>query len=244
VLETGKVLAVGGVLGNPGGDVVPVVVAPSGVREVGVLVADALLVDLEPVAGSVIGLDVVVRGPREIDETGTCVRDVSVGNLSQTRRNCWFLTRVAEFAVGSQPKADLIAGLHSQDLGAASTAEGALVAARVGAVDGRAITEIGRRVARELDGVVLRLPAGLADVLVGGLGDAVDDVRVEPVVGGDAVGHEGAEQERGELHLESAKGPVLRISRDQGWMAAGVKEVVEKTILVILILKLHELSTR
>lgn len=74
MLEASEVLAVGGILGDLGGKPVFTRTAPSGGGEVGALPANALLVDLEPVSGTVIGLDVVIGRPREVDETGTlCV---------------------------------------------------------------------------------------------------------------------------------------------------------------------------
>ena len=54
----------------------------------------------------------------------------------------YWLTRVLEVGVGSQAEANLIAGVHRQDASAAGAGEGALVAAGVGPVDGRAITDI------------------------------------------------------------------------------------------------------
>ena len=72
MLETGEVLAAGSILGDLGGKEVPVVITPSGVGEVGVLVANALLVDLEPVSGPVVGLHIVTGGPGKVDKTGAC----------------------------------------------------------------------------------------------------------------------------------------------------------------------------
>lgn len=72
MLKPGKVLAVGSILGDRGGKEVPVVVTPGLVGEVGALVANALLVDFEPVSRSVVGLHIVTRGPREVDKAGAC----------------------------------------------------------------------------------------------------------------------------------------------------------------------------
>lgn len=76
VLEAGEVLAVGRVLGDSGGKEVPAGAAPGGALEVGARITDAFLVDLEPVAGPVVGLDVVVRGAGEVDKAGAYVRQV------------------------------------------------------------------------------------------------------------------------------------------------------------------------
>lgn len=124
-----------------------------------------------------------------------------------------------ELGIGSQTETNLLAGVDSQDLGTSSAGESALVAPGVGPIDSRTITDIRGRVGRELDRVVLGLPAGLADVLVRGLGGAVDDVGVEPVVCRNALGGDGADSESGELHAEKEGG---------GRKAAGTRAGIPK----------------
>ena len=110
-----------------------------------------------------------------------------------------------EFGIGSQAETNLLAGVDSQDLSTTSARESALVAPGVGPIDSRTITEIRGRVGRELDRVVLGLPGGLADVLVRGLGGAVDDVGVKPVVCRNTLGGDGADSKSGELHSEKRR---------------------------------------
>jgi hypothetical protein len=185
VLHADEVLSVGSVLGDLGSDPVTVVVAPGGGGEV-TTVADTLLVDLEPLARSVVGLD-AAGGLGHVDQTGA---------------------GVLELSTDSQLEANLLAGVDSQDLSLAGRGESALVANNIGTVDGRAITDIGSGVRGELDGVVLDSTARLANVLEGRLSSTANDVGVEEVVSGGHLG-DGSEGEGGNLHSDRAVMNVL-----------------------------------
>lgn len=180
VLETGEVLAVRGVLGDLGGDPVTVVVAPSGGGEV-TTVTDTKLVDLEPVTGTVVGLD-GARGLGEVDE---------------------LRTRVLELGTDSELEADLLTGVDGQDLGVATVLVGTLVADDIGSIDVGVVTDVGRRVGGELDGVVGDRTGGLADVLEGRLLLTSLNVGVEEVMSRGHLG-DGSEGESGNLHSDRA----------------------------------------
>jgi len=134
VLEADEVLAVRDVPRNVGCQVVLIVRAPSIGGEVGSVAADAFLFDLEPVARAVVGLDVIIGSARHVDKTGT---------------------RVLHRGTNTKSDLDLVSSIDRQNLGVARLGGGTLIAADVGAIGGRAITNVGRRVRRELDGVVL-----------------------------------------------------------------------------------------
>lgn len=70
MLGAEKILAVGSVLGDSSGDGVLVPAAPSIGSEIAALVADTLLEDLEPLARSIVGLDIIIGGARKIRQRG------------------------------------------------------------------------------------------------------------------------------------------------------------------------------
>lgn len=197
VLHADEVLAVGGILGDLGRNPVPVVGAPGVAGEVTVA-ADTLLEDLEPVARTVVGLD-AARG---------------LGHIDKGR------TRVLELGTDSQLEADLLTGVHGEDLGLAGGGESALVANDIGSIDGGSITDVGSRVGGELDRVVLDSTARLANVLESRGGGASDDVGVEEVVGGCHLGS-GSDGESRELHSDRAvKSVLLKLV---GWLKRSKK---------------------
>lgn len=182
VLEAHQVLAVGSILGDLGRNPVPVVGAPGIGGEVSVA-ADTLLEDLEPVTvDTVIGLDASSRGLGHVDHGGA---------------------RVLELSTNGQLEADLFAGVHSQDLGLASGGKGSLVAHDIGTIGGGTITDIGRGVGGELDGVVLGGAARLANVLEFRLSNTALNVGAEEVMGGGHLGDSGEGDSR-ELHTDRA----------------------------------------
>jgi hypothetical protein len=173
VLNADEVLSVGSVLGDLGGNEVAVVVAPGGGGEVAAI-ADALLEDLEPATRSVVG-----------SGTGRCL-----GHVDQTGTGVPHL--------GVQGEFDLVTGVDSQGLSLA-TSGAALVANNVRTVGKRSIADIGFRVGRELDGVVLGRAGRRADVLELPLLDTSNHVVVEEVVGSGHLGDGGDDKSR-ELH--------------------------------------------
>jgi hypothetical protein len=179
VLEADEVLAAGGIGGDGGLHGVAVPGAPGVGGEVTALAADALLEDLEPVSGAVVGLDIVAGGARHVDQAGA---------------------GVLHGGADAQLDGDVGAGGNGQDLGLAGVGEGTLVADDIGAVNVRVVADIGGRVARELDGVEGRRAGGLADELVGAGRGTANDVDIEEVVGRGHLG-EGTEDD-GVLHLE------------------------------------------
>lgn len=181
VLKTDEVFAVRSVLRDLSRNVIPVVVAPGSGGEVAT-VADTLFVDLEPIARAVVGLDASSR---------------SFGHIDKTRAG------VLEFSTDSQLGADLVTGVDGQDFGLASGRESTLVTASIRTIDGRAVTEIRRRVRRELDRVVLGRAGRLANVLKGRLGGAADNIGVEEVMSRCHLGN-GSESESRELHSDRA----------------------------------------
>lgn len=192
VLETNKVLAVRGVLGDLGSDEVPIVVAPSGGSEVAT-VTDTLLVDLEPVARAIVGLDASSGSLRHVDQTGA---------------------GVLELGADSQFGADLVTGIDSQDLGLAGRRKGTLVATSIGAIDGGTITKIGGGVRGELDRVVLGRTSGLTDILEARLSGPTDNVGVEEVMSRGHLG-DGSESESRELHSDRAVMIVLKKRKER-----------------------------
>ena len=73
MLETNKVFAVGSVRRDLGSKEVLVVGAPSRVGEVSTVVANALLVNLEPVTVASVALDVVTGSTGHVDQTRTYI---------------------------------------------------------------------------------------------------------------------------------------------------------------------------
>jgi len=185
VLHAHQVLSVGSILGDLRSNEVPVVIAPGGRSEITSL-ADALLVDLEPITRSIVGLD-------------TCR---SLGHVNEAR------TRVAHLGTNGQLHADLVTGVDSQDLSLCGRREGTLVATNIGAISKRSIADVSRRGVRELDRVVLGRASRLADVFVSRLLDTANDVAVEEVVGSGHLGDSGDEKSR-ELHSDRAATNVL-----------------------------------
>lgn len=181
VLSAHKVLSVRSVLGNLGSDPVPVVVTPGGRGEVAA-VADAFFEDLEPITRTIVFLD---------------ASSGSLGHVDQTR------TRVLKLCSNSQLEAYFLTRIDGQNLGLASRGKSTLVADNVRSIDSGSVTDIGRRVRRELDWVVFNGAARLADVLKSRLGDATNDVGVEEVVRGSHLGN-GSEDEGGNLHSDRA----------------------------------------
>jgi len=181
VLKTDKVLAVGGVLWDLRSDVVLAIIAPGGRGEVAT-VANALLMDLEPVARSVVLLHTVG----------------SEGHVDKLRAG------VTKGGINSQGSADLIASVDGQNLGLGSRGKGTLVATDIGTINERAITDILSGVAGELGRVVCDRTSRLANILEGGLLNTIDDVRVDEVMGGGHLGDGGNEESR-ELHFDWQK---------------------------------------
>jgi hypothetical protein len=181
VLGAEQVFAVGGILGDLGGNEVAVVITPGGGGEV-TAIADTLLVDLEPVARSIVFLDTASRGLGHVHQTGA---------------------GVLELGTDSQLELDFLTGVDGQDLGLASRGERALVADDIGAICGGLVADIGGRVGRELDGVVLGRAARLADVLESRLSNTANNVGVEEVVGGGHLGDSAKGKSR-ELHSDRA----------------------------------------
>ena len=110
-----------------------------------------------------------------------------------------------KLGAGRQTETDLITGVHGQNVSAAGAGEGALVASGVRPVDGRTIAEIGSRVGREFNWVVLCFPGRLPDIFISGLDRSVDDVGVEPVMRRNPLGHKGGNRERRKLHINGVK---------------------------------------
>jgi hypothetical protein len=179
VLNSEEVLAVGGTLGDLDVERGGVVVAPGVLGEVTTGVADTLLHDLEPVAISLVGLDVTT----------------SSGHVSQSRSG------VTHLGTDSELEGHDIAALDLKNLSVAAGSGGTLVADDVLAISERVVADVGGRVGGELDGVVLGGTSEVTDVLEGlGLG-TVESADVEEVMGrGDL--REGNEGESGELHFE------------------------------------------
>lgn len=190
VLEAGEVLSVGSVLGDPGRNVIPVVIAPGGRGEIAAI-ADTLLVDLEPGAVlSVKGLD-TAGGLGHVDKFGT---------------------GVLELGADSELEADLVTSLDGQDIGLAGRGESTLVADDIGTIDMGVVADVGRGVGGELDGVVLGSTSRLANVLEGRRLDSTDNGLVHEVVSGSHLG-DGGDKSSGELHSELAVTNVL-----DGWL--------------------------
>lgn len=175
VLNTEKVLAVGSVLGDVELDDVLVPRAPSIAAKVLRGVADACLVDLEPVTVTLVGLS----GAGSLGEVGQAGTGVLHGSAD------------------SELEADLGTGLDLGGLGLASVGEGALVADDVVQVRGRVVTDV-----LPLDGVVLGRTSAGTNVLVAGSLLAVDDELVEEVVTLDGASHRGDNSGGRELHFD------------------------------------------
>jgi hypothetical protein len=181
VLSAHKVLSVRSVLGNLRSNIVPVVVTPGGGGEVAA-VADALFVDLKPITRTIVCLD---------------ASSGSLGHINQAR--AWVL----ELCSNSQLEAYFLTRIDSQNFGLAGGGKSALVADNVRSIDRGSIADIGRRVRRELDRVVLNGAARLADIFESRLGDTTNDVGVEEVVRGSHLGN-GSEDKGGNLHSDRA----------------------------------------
>jgi hypothetical protein len=180
VLGADEVLAVGSVLGDLGRDEVAVVVAPCGGGEV-TAVANTLLEDLEPVAGSIVCCDTTGGGLGHVHETGA---------------------RVSHLRANSELELDFITSIDGQDLSVASSSS-TLVAADVRAVGEGSIADVGSGVGAELDGVVLGRPGRLSDVFECGLSNTTDDVCIEKVVSARELGDSAKGKSR-ELHSDRA----------------------------------------
>lgn len=87
MLRAEEILSVRSVLGDRGRDPVAVPGAPGVGGEVAAGVADTFLLDLEPVARAIIGLDVVIGGPGQVDKTGTCRSLVSLRSLPLIKKD-------------------------------------------------------------------------------------------------------------------------------------------------------------
>jgi hypothetical protein len=182
VLSTEEVLAIGSIGGDDSTKSVLVPAAPGLTGEVGAGVADTLVVDLEPVALAVVGLDVVVG---------------SAGHVDQRRAG------VLHGSTDTELDADLGAGVDGQDLSATGVGESALVADDVISIDEGVVADIGRRVGGELDGVELGGASEVADVGERPVSDTVDNGRLEEVVGRDHLGRGGNSEGR-DLHFEKS----------------------------------------
>lgn len=205
VLETGKVLAAGSILGDRGRNVIPVVIAPGGRGEI-TTIANTELVDLEPVAVlSVKGLD-AAGGLGHVDKLGT---------------------RVLELGANSELEADLVTSLDGQDIGLAGRGESTLVADDIGTIGVGVVTDVGRGVGGELDGVVLGSTSRLANVLEGRRLSSTDDGLVHEVVSRSHLG-DGGDKSSGELHSELAVTNVLDGWLKRRWFAKG-KESKRRT---------------
>lgn len=181
VLNSEEVLAVRGTLGDLDVERGGVVVAPGVLGEVTTGVADTLLHDLEPVAVSLVGLDVATSG----------------GHIGQSRSG------VAHLGTDSKLEGHDIAALDLKDLSVTTGSGGTLVADDVLTISERVVADIGGRVGGELDGVVLGGTSEVTDVLERLRLDTVESADVEEVVGrGDL--REGSEGESGELHFEKS----------------------------------------
>jgi hypothetical protein len=183
VLSAHQVLSVGSVLGDLRGNEVAVVIAPCGRGEIAT-VADTFLVDLEPIARSIVFLHTSSWSLRQVHQTGAGMTHFRThGQLE-----AYFLTRV-----------------DCQHLSLAGRGEGSLVATNVRAIRERSIADISRRIGRELNRVVLGHTSGLADVFKPRLGNTTNDVGVEEVVGGRHLGTSANNEGRGrELHADRA----------------------------------------
>jgi len=189
VLVAHQVLAGRSAKRNFGGDVVAAPGAPGVAGEVSVC-ADTLLEDLEPVG---------VDAAEVLDAVG------SLGHVHKSG------TGVLHLCSNSKLEADFVTGADGQDIGLAGGREGALVADDIGSVCVGAIADIGSRVGRELDGVVLGWASRHADILEGWLGDSVLDVGVHEVMGGCHLGNR-SEENSVDLHSELAGKECLWLS--------------------------------
>jgi hypothetical protein len=96
--------------------------------------------------------------------------------------------------------ADLRARVDSQHLSVARLGESSLVAANIRPISVGTVADVRGRVGRELDGVVARGTREVADVLERRGRSTVDDIGIEEVVGGHALGSQGAENDGRDLH--------------------------------------------
>ena len=179
VLEADEVLARGGAGGDLGGKSVLAPGAPCILGEVSGA-ASTLLVDLEPVTGTVVGDDIVIGSTRHVGEAGT---------------------GVLHLCANAELDAQLLTGSDLQDLSLAGVGEGALVADTITLVEHGVVADVLGRVAGELDGVVGNRTGRGADVFVRTGGNTVDNGGVEEVVGRGHLG-EGTEGD-GVLHFEN-----------------------------------------
>lgn len=155
MLSTDQVLARGDVLGDAEGQAVLAVCAPGGAGQGLGLVADGLLVDLEPLAVTLVG--------------GSSTRRLGHVDLGGTR--------VLHLGVVGQLDRQLGAGGNSGGLGLGSKGEGAQVAAEVVHVRGHVVTGV-----LPLGGVLLGVAGVGAGVLEGARLLAVDNQSVKDVV--------------------------------------------------------------
>jgi ABC-type Co2+ transport system permease subunit len=194
VLSADQVFSVGGVLGDLCGNEVAVVVAPGGRGEVAAI-ADTLLVDLEPIARSIVGLH---------------ASSGSLGHVHQTGAG------MLELGTDSKLHADLVTRVDGQHLSLASRGEGTLVANNVRTICGRPVADVSRWVAGKLDRVVLGRASGLADVFETRLCNTANDVGVHEVVGGRHLGAGTENKGRGrELHADRAVMNVYREAKSE-----------------------------
>lgn len=103
-------------------------------------------------------------------------------------------------STNTKSNADLRARVDSQHLSVARLGESSLVAANIRPISVGTIADVRGRVGRELDGVVARRTREVADVLERRRRSTIDDVGVEEVVGGHALGGQGAEDDGRDLH--------------------------------------------
>ncbi|KAI6774334.1 hypothetical protein HG531_001183 [Fusarium graminearum] len=179
VLNTEEVLAIGGTLGDLDIGGGRVVVAPGVLGEVTAGVADTLLHDLEPITVTLVGLDIATGG----------------GHVGQSRSG------VTHLGTNTELEGDHITSLDIGNLSRSTLGGGTLVADDVLAISEGVVADIGRRVGRELDGVVLGRTGEVSDVLERSRVLAVDGGDVEEVVGRGDLG-KGSEGDSRELHFE------------------------------------------
>lgn len=73
MLEADEVLSIGGVGRDASSQATGIPRAPSIGGEVAGASADRVLVDLEPVTRTIVGTDIVTRGPGHVDQSGTWI---------------------------------------------------------------------------------------------------------------------------------------------------------------------------
>lgn len=183
MLKAHEVLARGSVAGNSGGQGVLVPGAPCVLGEVTTFVANARLANLEPVAGTIVVLDVATRGLGHVVQGGSYKHRGLVNASWQMPNGRGALTRMLHGSADAKLHGHVASGGDLKDVRLGGVGEGSLVASAVGAVDEGVIPNIFGRVFGPFDWVVLGRTGKVSDVLEGSSCNTIFDDGIEEVVG-------------------------------------------------------------